>query len=360
MKNKICFIAQFPPPIHGLSKAVDTLYRSYLNGKFEFQKVNITNNKKFLKNFITILFSNADLFYFTISQTKYGNIRDLIILKTINMKHKKCVIHLHGGYYRQLIENDVSLLQRKINYRIFSKVDAAIVLTDSLKDNFKNIIPDSKIFTVSNCVDDEYMINQQLFEKKMSNTKKERHILYLSNFIKEKGYMDVLQLAVMEKKSQDKNNKLHFDFAGKFFSKTDEEEFFNFIEENDLKKYVSYHGIVNGEGKKELLKKSDMFILLTRYKKEGQPISILEAMSCGLLVVTTDHAGISDVIKNKKNGLIFNKNYNVSEIYNQIKNLDSNLYQKYVKNAYKDVLNKYSEKEYIFNIEKIFERVIDN
>jgi len=53
-KKKICFIAQFPPPMHGLSKAVDTLYNSELNsavnpdGEFEFEKVDITNNKNFL------------------------------------------------------------------------------------------------------------------------------------------------------------------------------------------------------------------------------------------------------------------------------------------------------------------------
>ena len=47
--KKICFIAQFPPPMHGLSKAVETLYNSNLNfeidsqGEFEFEKVDITN-----------------------------------------------------------------------------------------------------------------------------------------------------------------------------------------------------------------------------------------------------------------------------------------------------------------------------
>ena len=49
MNKKICFIAQFPPPIHGLSKAVDTLYNSELKEEFEFEKVDITNNKKFIK-----------------------------------------------------------------------------------------------------------------------------------------------------------------------------------------------------------------------------------------------------------------------------------------------------------------------
>ena len=75
-KRKICFIAQFPPPIHGLSKAVETLYNSELNaamnpaGEFEFEKVDITNNRNFLKNLLKINKSKADLFYFTISQTK--------------------------------------------------------------------------------------------------------------------------------------------------------------------------------------------------------------------------------------------------------------------------------------------------
>ena len=56
MKNKICFIAQFPPPIHGLSKAIDTLYKSKLNEEYEFEKINITNNKKFIYNLIKILY----------------------------------------------------------------------------------------------------------------------------------------------------------------------------------------------------------------------------------------------------------------------------------------------------------------
>ena len=86
-KKEICFIAQFPPPMHGLSKAVETLYNSELNvalnpdGEFEFEKVDITNNKDFIKNLLKISKSKADLFYFTISQTKGGNLRDLVIFK---------------------------------------------------------------------------------------------------------------------------------------------------------------------------------------------------------------------------------------------------------------------------------------
>ena len=65
-KKKICFIAQFPPPMHGLSKAVETLYNSELNtavdsnGEFEFEKVDITNNKNFVKKHQNKTRSNAD------------------------------------------------------------------------------------------------------------------------------------------------------------------------------------------------------------------------------------------------------------------------------------------------------------
>lgn len=121
--KKICFIAQFPPPMHGLSKAVETLYNSNLNfeidsqGEFEFEKVDITNNKNFIKNLLKISRSKADLFYFTISQTKGGNLRDLVIFKLLELQHKKCLIHLHGGYYRQLVDNDMAGWQRKANYK---------------------------------------------------------------------------------------------------------------------------------------------------------------------------------------------------------------------------------------------------
>lgn len=129
--KKICFIAQFPPPMHGLSKAVETLYNSNLNfeidsqGEFEFEKVDITNNKNFIKNLLKISRSKADLFYFTISQTKGGNLRDLVIFKLLELQHKKCLIHLHGGYYRQLVDNDMAGWQRKANY---NAKDAMIII----------------------------------------------------------------------------------------------------------------------------------------------------------------------------------------------------------------------------------------
>ena len=84
--KSICFLAQFPPPMHGLSKAVDTLYNSRLKEKNHFSKIDITNNKRILKSFVELWECKSDVVYFTPSQTRSGNLRDLMFLKVIQWR----------------------------------------------------------------------------------------------------------------------------------------------------------------------------------------------------------------------------------------------------------------------------------
>lgn len=360
--KSICIIGQFPPPIHGLSKAIETLYNSQLKNKYSFFKVDITNNKNILRNLWKILVSHNDLYYFTISQTKGGNWRDLLILKVIAYKKRKCIIHLHGGYYRQLIENDCGNLQRKLNYSSIKKLNGCIVLGNMLQVIFKNMIDDSKIFTVSNCVDNEYLLPKASLKNKINDIENSQvlHILYLSNFIESKGYKDVLNLAVEAKKNGQID--VHFHFAGKFFKEEDYIFTQNFISQNQLQEYVTLHGIVSGENKKELLQKSHIFILPTRYPNEGQPISILEAMGNAMSIITTNHAGIPDIVKDQINGLVTDKNnINLDEIYNYIQylNQNRNILKGIAITNYNTIIEQYSESQYISNLDKVFQTVLN-
>lgn len=352
-KKKICFIAQFPPPMHGLSKAVDTLYNSELKDEFDFEKVDITNNKNFLKNLKAISKSKADLFYFTISQTKGGNLRDLVIFKLLRMQHKKCMIHLHGGYYRQLVDNDMSGWQRKANYKAIRQLTGAIILGESLKPIFQGMLPDEKIFVVPNCVDDEYLMSEEKFEEKVSalDKRKVKHVLYLSNFIRSKGYPEVLEMAKLEKERVEAGGekKLHFDFAGKFFEESEEKFFFDYIKDNGIEDYVTYHSVVGGDKKRELLRNCDIFTLLTRYPNEGQPISILEAMGNGMMIVTTDHAGIPDIVKDGVNGIVISKNdISASALYNRI--INTTRLETIDRKNRQDIKETFNQKTYIENM----------
>lgn len=359
-KKKICFIAQFPPPMHGLSKAVETLYNSELNQEFEFEKVDITNNKKFLSSLFGISRSKADLFYFTISQTKGGNIRDLVILKLLDMQKKKCLIHLHGGYYRTLVDN-LGGWQARANYKAIGKLAGAIVLGPSLKWIFEGMLSEKKIYTVPNCVDDQYLMSEVQFMDKCASykQKKIKHILYLSNFIRSKGYPEVLEMAKLEKESVDKGNdrKYHFDFAGKFFEKAEEDYFNLFIKNNNLEEYVSYHGVVGGEQKQGLLNNADIFVLLTRYPNEGQPISILEAMGNGLQVITTNHAGIPDIVKDGVTGIVIDKKVEKNIPNNILERIQNEDGCKMILAARNSVIANYQERNYIENMRAVFKKV---
>lgn len=359
MKKKVGIIGQFPPPIHGLSKALDTLYNSYLNKEFDFTKIDITNNKKFLNNLLKIMFSKLDLYYLTISQSKFGNIRDLIMIKLIQLKKKKIIIHLHGGGFRNILDDEFGNFQKKLNYKILSKVDAGIVLGESLRYIFEGIIPNDKVYVVKNCVDDEFVISDEEFNEKLIalENKKEFKILYLSNFIEDKGYKEVLQLAKLVKEKND--NRFKFIFAGKFFNESDKNEFFEYIDNNNLNSIVSYRGIIGGNDKLNTLKESDFFILLTRYKNEGQPISIIEAAANGLKIISTNHAGIGDILANNYMICVDKNNIELQKILIDIdenyKNRSS--FIDCIIESRKNTLNNFSESNYLNELEKIFNMI---
>lgn len=360
--KSICFIAQFPPPIHGLSKAVETLYSSPLQSKYCFHKVNITNNKEILKKLWKITILKSDLFYFTIAQTKGGNWRDLLILKLIQWKQTKCLIHLHGGYYRTLIEQDCGKLQKKLNYQAMSHVTGTIVLGNSLKSIFKEIVDEKKIFIIPNCVDEQYMLNTINYQTKINQLASQPilHILYLSNFIESKGYKEVLELALRAQMEQKKT--LHFHFAGKFFEEKERIYFENFITEHQLENIITFHGIISGKKKYDLLNLCNVFILLTRYPNEGQPISILEAMGNAMAIITTNHAGIPDIVTNKENGLVIDKNnINLEKIYDYILHLDEKRRSliKICERNYNMAQSNYTEQQYINNMDNVFQKILE-
>ena len=51
-------------------------------------------------------------------------------------------------------------------------------------------------------------------------------------------------------------------------------------------------------------KKKDLFILLSRY--EGNPKSLLEAMSCRMIVLASNVRGIKNIIQDNRNGFLIN------------------------------------------------------
>lgn len=351
--KKICLIGQFPPPIHGLSKALNTIKNSkHLKNNFLISSVNISDNKKIINSISDIRKNDSDIYYFTIAHSKMGNIRDLLILKELIRKNKKIIIHYHGGYFRELFSK-MSSLQKKLNLMVFKKIDIVIVLGESLKRNFTNLVSEHKIRVCENYVESKSLLDDEEFISKIDILKRKDKldILYLSNFIKTKGYYEVLNVA-----RRFNSSDVDFHFAGDFFSSSDKEEFLDFIKSHNINN-VFYYGVVDGKEKKELIKKCDVFILPTYYHIEGQPISLIESMANGLTVITTNHAGIPDIVTTDNGYIVEPKSINDIELAIQdiLSHKDKLISYGYNNRNY--ALQSFKEIDYIKRLETIFEEV---
>jgi glycosyltransferase involved in cell wall biosynthesis len=361
IKKDICIIAQFPPPMHGLSKAVQTLYDSQLKEKYHFTRIDITNNKAFLRTTWKLLHENSDLFYLTVAQSRFGNLRDLMLMLIIILRKRKFGIHVHGGlYYREVIEHKMPRWQRNLNYKLLSKADYAISLSDSLRQNFIGILPKEKIFVIENGVDKEFIPSKKELQKALRTRAQDSviHVLYLSNFLKTKGYQIVLEMAKQEKDriSSGKPQRFVFDFAGKFFDQAEHQFFSEFVAEHQLDSVIVYHGVVSGDQKKSLLLSSSIFCLPTTYPIEGQPISILEAMANGQYIISTRFAGIPDMV-DPVGGALLDPHQLPRQYYTILRTLTTQDFQEAGLHNYQVIMTKYSETGYLLRFDKLFELI---
>ena len=126
-------------------------------------------------------------------------------------------------------------------------------------------------------------------------------ILFLSNLILEKGILDLLEALKILKSAG-------VTFSANIAGDMDEslrERFEAYMKE--LEGFVEYAGVVSGHEKRDLFAGANVFVLPTYYSVEGQPISVLEAMATGNIIVTTEHGGMPDIVENGRNGFFVEK-----------------------------------------------------
>lgn len=106
---------------------------------------------------------------------------------------------------------------------------------------------------------------------------------------------------------------------------------------------------------KGILECSDIFIYYSY--QDNFPIAILEAMACGLPVITNDIGAVSEIIENEKDGYIaMSNNVYIEYLLSLVKNL--NLRVKTGENARKAVETKFNWKNIVNNYIDIYEKII--
>lgn len=307
--DRILIIGPFPKPISGVALSnkvvknilenskdfkLDTLNTSYnvfedAVGSFSLRKLlfYLKINLKVFK-----IFKN-DTIYMTPGQTFFGITKYTFFILVSFIFKKELIIHVHGNYLGKQYQN-LRGFKKKIFYFLISKFTKGIVLSNSLKQNLTPFLNEKNIHILYNFAEDFLVENELEVDNSILK------ISYLSNLMEEKGIFYLLD-SLKELENRGVSYKARIagnidkNLKGKILNKL-----------SNLKN-TTYIGVVYNKDKKELLNWSNVFVLPTFYRMEGQPISILEALATKNVIISTKHAGIVDVIENNKNGFLVNK-----------------------------------------------------
>lgn len=254
------------------------------------------------------------------------------------MIHKLCmkynipdIIHLHGSEFKKWYEGQSKA--RKIRIRtLLRECKALIVLGNKWKKIVKAMEPSANTIVVSNTVS----IPQ---EKAFWN--EPLQFLFLGVLIKRKGVSDLLDAIKMFKDSGREINA-KFVIAGSGNEEENLKKKAAYLQIEDL---VTFNGWADGVKKNELLKKSQV-LLLPSYN-EGLPIAILEGLSYGLPIISTNVGDIPSAVIDGKNGFLI-KPGDYKELAEKIIqiSLSRDLYEMFSKNAKTIAKEKFSDEMY--------------
>src|SRR5690606_38109808 len=203
---------------------------------------------------------------------------------------KKVIYHSHGSELKDFYLRSSKFLRKRIA-GFFEKVDLVICLSQEWKAFFCEHFSLKQIEVLENIVEEP---GPDLISK--PNQGFPLRILFLGLIGTRKGVFDLLE--VLSKNKEEFEGKLIVSIGGR--GETDKLE--SFVKDKQLEKLVHFEGWVTGIRKDELLKNADVYILPSY--NEGLPISILEAMSFGLPIISTNVGGIPQVVNNNFNGFI--------------------------------------------------------
>jgi glycosyltransferase involved in cell wall biosynthesis len=368
-KSKVLFVFKLPPPINGATVVNNNIFSSTkikkqfactfinygttkkttLSGKLTINKFVIYLNAlgRFL---IKVLFNRYDLVYLTIAPTGTAFFKDSIFVLFSKIFSSRVIIHLHGKGIRNAAEKNSIL---NYYYKWIFKNTKVICLSEILMKDIQEIYLE-KPFILPNGIgvpEGDWKIN----DKKIEVIPK---IIYLSNFIKSKGVLDLIEALEILKR-----NDINFSaqLIGAPSDEIDIIKITKLIKNKKLDQFIDFVGPKYHEEKYSVLSEANIFVFPTYYVHECFPLVILEAMAFGLPVISTSEGAISEIVEDGITGYIIGKKA-PKEIASKIIELvnQPEVYANMSRNSRAKYNKSYTLQQFEDNLIKIFSKVIIN
>ena len=118
-------------------------------------------------------------------------------------------------------------------------------------------------------------------------------LLYLGSFILSKGLWAAAEAAVL---LHGRGRSVRLDCAGSWRKEAERVGFERHFRDAMKRDVIRFLGPVDRRGRAKALLDANILVLPTRYPHEGQPLVLIEAMSTGVVPITTDQGGIPDLM----------------------------------------------------------------
>jgi glycosyltransferase involved in cell wall biosynthesis len=314
-KQSILFILKLPPPYHGSTIMNNYVWQSSaMKNAFECDFVKLSISKdirdigkfsflkifKIVRDFIVLLrkliANQYQLVYLALSPLGAAFIKDFIYFQLLRFYNIPVVIHLHGKGMKQKGETN-RIFSFLYHYLFSYKKLHVICLSPALFTDIENYYHEQPHYVSNGIPDSNYISNKDIINNKSIN------LLYLSNFIIEKGIFELIDaLEIIFKKNQN--------FTCKLVGQEKEvtyKHLHKLITQKGLSQNVQIPGPIYNKQKDEVFSESDIFVFPTYYTNECFPLVLLESLKYGVPAVTTAEGAIPDIIRNGETGLFVKK-----------------------------------------------------
>lgn len=310
---RILLVSPVPPPAGGIAtwtklfvKAmkerekikVDIVNTAVIGKRIKsFTKISLISEiYRTIKIFIELnkkLRVNNNIIHFNTACSKRGIIRDYLLMKRIRSKTNKLILHCHCDT-KYMVDGKISSFFFK---RVCLLSDKIFSLNKSSYDHIMEI-SNRKSVIMPNFFDGELLkeITRKKEEKKIKN------ILYVGHITEAKGCKEILSIAP-------RFPNITFTMIG-YLSEE--------IKKIPASKNIVFLGEISKERVLKEMQASDLFFFPTH--TEGFPNVVLEAMACGLPIVSTQVGAIPEMIEDK--GGIIVEVENINQLTKAIKNLE--------------------------------------
>ncbi len=232
----------------------------------------------------------------------------------------------------------------KYSLLYYNRCDILLCPSKSLNSEFANRGMKKPLMVLPNSIDTDFF--KPDYDKAVKNS-----IVYMGRVSYEKNIDQVIRAVSL---LVDKIPDIKLTIVGDGPEKGRLEEI---ADDLGIRNHIAFVGFKKGEELVEVLQRNQIFV--TASKSENMPLSVLEAMACGLPIVAADSLGMPEIVRDGENGYLFEPD-NINDIAEKIQQIlsDEKLRKEFAKSS-REIALEYSVERFVNSLEEVYSNVIN-